>query len=366
MSRVKAPEIVLERNSVPKIVVDVLRREIRRGRWSRILPSERRLSTLLQVSRTSLRPALKQLENEGVLRSMPGHRRQIVRSGGRSSAKSEKVVALLAPYPLEQGDASLILQIEHLRDIIAHRKITLEIVVSPLCYSHRPGKALESVLGDMKADCWILLRSNRQMQEWFLHGNYPYIVLGTAFFPGVPFVDQDHKSVGRHAAATLGRLGHRRIAVIVFEPNLAGDVASVEGFSSLTEAAVDVIRHDGTAESVARAVDRMLSLSPRPTGVFSTGGPQTVGVLSRLLERGIQVPRDMSIISRNDDLALVYFNPTPAYYRHSPLKFARAIARTIDHCLNARQGSRMGTTILPEFIPGKTIGKAPGIQNQWS
>src|ERR1051326_7928005 len=64
-----------KRHSLVEQAAESLRRSLHTPEWADRLPPERQLSDLLQVSRPTLREALKLLEREGSLRISSGGRR---------------------------------------------------------------------------------------------------------------------------------------------------------------------------------------------------------------------------------------------------------------------------------------------------
>jgi DNA-binding FadR family transcriptional regulator len=63
---------------------NVIQEAIQTGIWKDNLPGERLLCERFQVSRPTLRQALKQLENDGTLSNQHGHRRKIAVKANKS------------------------------------------------------------------------------------------------------------------------------------------------------------------------------------------------------------------------------------------------------------------------------------------
>ena len=73
------PAPVPQRATLAAQVCDVLREAIRHGTWPDNLPGELELSRKLQVSRMTLRAALRMLTREGWVSSSQGRRRRVLR-----------------------------------------------------------------------------------------------------------------------------------------------------------------------------------------------------------------------------------------------------------------------------------------------
>ncbi|AHF91165.1 transcriptional regulator [Opitutaceae bacterium TAV5] len=380
-----ASTLAVDRSPLAAVVADRIAAELRQGRWTGHLPGERQLAGLFQVSRPTLRAALAALESQGLLRTAHGCRREIVARTGSPAAAAlpaggARTVVMISPYLPENIDPQIVLQLESLRELLARRGMTLSIEVRPSCYTGDAAHALERLVAETGADVWLLWHSTKTMQEWFLAKNLPHIVFGTAFHDGASLsVDLDNFATARHAAHTMRRLGHRRIALLMPRLGLAGDNMTEAGFRDGVATApagegegsagagqpiaADIIRHDGTPEGIRRALDHLLALDPRPTGIFSCRGLHTVAVMTYLHSRRLRIPEEISVISRDDDPALDFVNPVPARYHRSPAKFARAVFRLIPGCLARRNFRRKTVRIFPEFRPHGSLGSPPVLRS---
>ncbi|MBI4622325.1 MAG: substrate-binding domain-containing protein [Verrucomicrobia bacterium] len=365
---IASADLVCRKISLPATVAQAMIRALQTGQWTGELPGERKLCELLQVSRVTLRPALRQLEREGWLRTVPGQRRAVVAEIKTvpASAPSGKII-LISPLPLHEIEPFVLLGIDNLRELLARRHMLLETETRPECYGHSPAGALERLCREFRPDVWLLWRSTRAMQEWFQGQKHRHVVLGSVFQrDSSPSVDIDHVATAHHAATTFGRMGHRRIAVIVADSTLAGDLRSVEGFCAGADEyrpgplRAETVRHDGTAAGVVRSVDRVLGLVPRPTGIFSAGGRQTIAIMTRLLQLGIRIPQEMSVISRDDDYALDFVTPAPGRYYRPPIKFARGVFRQIERQLTSSSQEPRAFSIFPDFLPKETLARPAG------
>lgn len=359
-----ASGLAIERTKLPSDVARRIIAELQQGRWTNHLPGERKLAEMFQVSRTSLRPALAELEKQGWLRTAHGCRREIVGKPARDGVKpSGKTVVVLSPRSLENMDPFIVFQLESLRELLARRGMSLVIEVRPSCYENDAEIMLSRLVSDVEASVWLLWLSTQAMQEWFLEKGLPHIVFGSAFHPDASVsIDLDHFATGRHAAITMKRFGHRRIALIISRLELAGNTMAERGFRAGAgeDALVDVIKHDDTPGGIRRSVDHLLGLEPRPTAILSVRGLQTVAVITYLLGRGLRIPGDISVISRDDDPALDFVNPVPTRYYRSPAKFARLVFKLILGCLSVGNTAQKAIRVFPEFQVHASMGPAPG------
>lgn len=179
-----APALAIERPRLPSEVARRIVAELQQGRWTNYLPGERKLAEMLQVSRTSLRPALAELEKQGWLRTAHGCRRAIIGKPGRGQAKPlGKTIVVLSPRSLENMDPFIVFQLESLRELLTRRGMTLSIEVRPACYETDATGTLARLVSEVEASVWLLWLSTQSMQEWFLAKGVAHIVFGSAFHP---------------------------------------------------------------------------------------------------------------------------------------------------------------------------------------
>jgi LacI family transcriptional regulator len=118
------------------------------------------------------------------------------------------------------------------------------------------------------------------------------------------------------AVEHLIQLGHKRIGVITGRQNVMTGKDRLQGCLKAFEAhGVDVdtaLLRNGhyTVEGGMQATKELLSLSPRPTAIFSCAGVPTVGALLELKHQSIKIPKDLSFISFDDEQWMQLVNPT--------------------------------------------------------
>lgn len=339
-------------------VVGALRSALRGGEWSGWLPGERALSERLGVSRPTLRAALAELEREGWVRAEQGKRRRILRGGG---GPRRRVVAMLAPEPLEGLPAQVIFWIDRLRERLDAEGWQLEMHCDRACYSGRPERALEREVGSTNAGVWLLLRTTQRAQRWFQGRGVPCVLSGTCHVGiDLPAVDVDLRAVCRHAAGLLLGRGHRRIALILHAGMQAGDVASEAGFleafvaSGHQGAAPRVVRHDGTRAGVMRVVEGLMRHGDGPTALVVARSAPALVALTHLQRIGFRVPGDVSLVARDDDHFLEHTSPELARYRYDPALHERRVFRLL---METAQGRGAGRQVygMARLVPGETL-----------
>jgi LacI family transcriptional regulator len=100
--------------------------------------------------------------------------------------------------------------------------------------------------------------------------------------------------------------GHRRIGLIAGPYGFRSAAERRAGFEDALAAAgialprSMVAEGNYTFESGLIAADRLLDLMPRPTAIFSSNDEMAAGVMHAARQRGLDIPRDLSIIGFDD------------------------------------------------------------------
>jgi DNA-binding LacI/PurR family transcriptional regulator len=341
--------------------VQSLRDAIVAGHWQGYLPGERELCARLRVSRQTLRTALEELQREGWLEVADRKRRRIKPNRApQGAAPHSKVIAGLSIKPLLAMSASSIVMVDELRDHLTRAGFSLQLHVSPACFSAHPARALDALTARSPAAAWILFGSLEPMQAWFIRHQVPCLVAGSCA-PGValPSIDIDYRAACRHAGGLLRRNGHRRVAFIRTDAAYGGDADSEEGLresmSGDPAASLQVVRHNGTAAHLMALFDKALKSAQPPTACVVARCAHALTVVTHLLRQGKRIPEDLAVISRDDDAYLEHVTPDVTRYSVNQLQFARRVSAA------ARELAESGTLppramrLMPKLVRGETV-----------
>lgn len=134
-----------------------------------------------------------------------------------------------------------------------------------------------------------------------------YVRMGSAALdePEHMVASNDREAV-RAAVDYLIEQGHRRIGLVGGPHGFRSARERRLGFEdALSAAGIALPRSmiaDGnyTFESGLIAADRLLDLMPRPTAIFSSNDEMAAGIVHAARQRGLDVPRDLSIVGFDD------------------------------------------------------------------
>lgn len=336
-----------------------LRQQIQTGTWPHALPGELELAKQLQVGRNTIRSALAILESEGLITNRMGRRREITGQTAPTEAASQTAVLLLA-VPYHALSSTTLLWMEALRHSLHGIGWQLLTEVDSAAYRRSSGSILEALVAKHPGAVWVLHRSTMVMQRWFESRQLPTVLAGSRH-PGIslPQVDTDYRAVSRHAASRLVALGHQHLLIVGSRTALAGDEESIAGFrEGASSSSVILAKHNETPTGVIAALRQILDSRPFPTGWFILRADHFATAQTWLLQQGLHIPAQVSLISRDDEPFLQHLHPEPTRYQRSAEAFARKLHRLILAAGKPVHMTSESPLLMPDFVRGATLGKA--------
>lgn len=185
-------------------------------------------------------------------------------------------------------------------------------------------------------------------------------------------VSANDLAVGRMAAEQLFHKGHRRLGFINPKPDHVTFSRRELSFNwRAQELGATVQRFVGThpeqwelplrptrdVASVQELVDAMLAANPRLTAVFVPGDSIAALVYRALAARNLQVGRDISVISSNNERTLNsgLYPSLATIDTHAELIGERAVDLLASRLMQGERGPAVELAIEPELIPGDSV-----------
>lgn len=165
-------------------------------------------------------------------------------------------------------------------------------------------RALEMFRSRQVDGMLVYPRSHRRLDHIrrLRQSNYPVVLLVGDPDSGVDGVCVDERRGAYKATRHLIETGHRRIAIID-SANPLGNLEKCEGYlQALEEAGIGfdpALAADPQGHTVMKgywATDTLMSIAPRPTGIFAANDSLALGALRWSQKNGISVPRDVAIV----------------------------------------------------------------------
>ena len=111
---------------------------------------------------------------------------------------------------------------------------------------------------------------------------------------------------------------------------------------------------EGGLEGLYACLDSSFQISP-PSALIASSSPIYFATLHFLVNRGIRVPQDLSLVVNNDDPFFSECQPSVSHIRWSNRSVANRIVRWVNNISQGKEDTRQ-TMIKAEFIEGGTIG----------
>ncbi|RJF90950.1 LacI family DNA-binding transcriptional regulator [Sphingomonas cavernae] len=160
-----------------------------------------------------------------------------------------------------------------------------------------------------------------------------YVRMGSAELDASEhMVASNDREAVRAATQYLIETGHRRIGLVLGPHGFRSARERRQGFEDAIAAAGIALPASLTAdgnytfESGLAAGDRLLDHLPRPTAIFASNDEMAAGVIHAARQRGLEVPRDLSVIGFDDNPIAAHIWPPLTTVRWPIAAMARSAA----------------------------------------
>lgn len=355
---VPRPESLVDR------VAEVLRKRIGDGRYGDTLPGEPRLAGELMVARGTLRKALDSLSREGwISASATGTPRRVMSKSRHPKRQGTRSVGVLNPQPLDSLSAATRNFLRDLAVMAAAEGIALINHDSAAILHDRPERLLKALLAEHPADLWLLYEASIPVARFFRDTGTPAIVCGgPAVNEGLPACGFDGQAALRHAIGVFSRAGHTRIIAPTRYPRPLREQVFREEFAK-RGFSFDLQTHmpcwHSDPDQLHELLCARLNSRKRPTAWIVNGLEGLVVVFSTLLELGLRIPDDISLLTFGSDPMLKCFRPAISHYSTPHRTLALSMSRMIRAHFRSPPTSPVLKLLQTEFVPGGSVGPPP-------
>lgn len=353
---------VLQIKSASEQVADYLREQLIRGTWSTTMPGESHLLKLLGAGRDTIKAALAQLEQEGVLVNQGQGRRRLIAPPDKLQTPSLKIAII--------NYDSLLVDVDFLmRDLLAKAHHTVKVAPKTLVELNMSLKRVARLVKATSADAWIITSGSRQVLEWFLQMDIPAFSLH-GYQHGLPIAGTgvSHAECVRSTTRKLVGLGHHRIVMLSRRGRKEGSPGIVEqAFLNQMETLglpvglYNLPAWEDSPEGFRACLDSLFRHTP-PSAMFIEEPPHFWAAVQFLGNRGLKIPQDVSLICSEAARSFSLSSPPICHMHWKVEPIVRRIIRWADNIAHGKKDIRQ-TRIKVEFADGGTIGPAPGSGN---
>lgn len=278
--------------------------------------------------------------------------------------KRTRIIALL--YPAVSSDY---LDDEQLDFIASIAKIATFYDYGLLLFTSPSGEEeISRFINQGLVDGLILMEVKRQDPRVALMKQlgYPFSLIGhSEVNEGVNFVDADFFAALELSVQHLVRLNHRQMA---FLPRVADyenteynyQLEALRGFkSAVAEAGVQgtIVGCEPTALSGYEATMDLLHRQPGISAIIAGNEPIYVGVTQALEEKGLRIPKDISVVGIMPDRSAVKYTPKVTHVSIPSIEMGRLGAEFLIQQLEDKSIEPKQVILPPQFIPRQSTAR---------
>jgi len=201
-----------------------------------------------------------------------------------------------------------------------------------------------------------VIENRKQVESAVASGTPCLIINNMVEDMEVSYIAVDNRLGGRTAADYLVSLGHERIATVTGNLNTQAGAHRFEGFKKyLNEKNIElpedyVFKGDYSRRSARQAGEALLGLKNPPTAVFSASDEMALELITLIMERGLKVPEDISVIGFDDNPACL-FGPVALTTIKQPLfKMAEESVHLLSAIIEGKGKVKKKTVLKPELV----------------
>ncbi|MDB1087868.1 LacI family DNA-binding transcriptional regulator [Streptomyces sp. ACA25] len=174
-----------------------------------------------------------------------------------------------------------------------------------------------------------------------------------------PFVSPDDRAAARMAVRHLTDLGHRRIGLAIGPERFVPARRKALGFAEALEGKAEgVVQHTlFTVEGGYAAAERLLDAGC--TGIVCGSDLMALGVVRAARQRGVRVPRDLSVIGYDDSELIAFTDPPLTTVRQPVRAMANAAVGALLEELGENPVQHTEFVFQPELVVRGSTAQPP-------
>lgn len=208
-------------------------------------------------------------------------------------------------------------------------------------------------------------QKSRESIRLLQNNGMPFVLMGRRFTDlDTDYIVCDDEKGGYLAGRHLTELGHDRILVITADPCISSSRERLSGFErAMRERGIIIdprliLRSEASAQEAGRMVCRALDDGLNFTAVFSFSDYIAWEIIYSLNQRGLCVPKDLSVMGFDDVQSHMRFPPPLTTIHYPKRKIAR---QSVELLLSRIHGSAGATvhTVLDSYLVPRDTTAAP-------
>lgn len=233
------------------------------------------------------------------------------------------------------------------------------LIVTPYSRNNDPMEPVRYVVETGSADGIIISRTepDDQRVRYMTERNFPFATHGrTAMGIDHPFHDFDNHAYAVQAVAKLASLGRRRLALLAPPSNLSYYHHMRDGFAEavmelgLTEVPFITVTVDHLIDDIRQRTAEVMRRASRPDGFVSGAGAGTFALVAGIEEAGLQLGRDLDIVSKQSSRLLHMFRPQLHVVNEDVRLAGRELARAVIRRIAGTPVDELQSMSLPDRV----------------
>ena len=198
---------------------------------------------------------------------------------------------------------------------------------------------------------------NRKQVETTIENGTPCVIINNKVDDlDVNYIAVDNTNGGEQAADYLLSLGHTKIATITGNLNTQAGLQRFEGFKGLLEKKKNslpkewIYEGDYSRRCARVATEQFLNLKNPPTAIFAASDEMALEAMGVVMERGMKVPGDISVIGFDDNPACLYGPLALTTIRQPLFHMAEEAVRLVSSIMTGKLKSTKKTILAPDLV----------------
>lgn len=198
---------------------------------------------------------------------------------------------------------------------------------------------------------------NRPQVESAIRSGIPCLVINKVVNDlDVHYIAIDNFAGGEMATDYLVSLGHTRLATITGSLQTQSGQQRHKGYRTILEKrgipfrSDYVIEGDYSRRCARQGTEKLLSLPERPTAIFIASDDMALEAIAVILEHGLRVPQDISIVGFDDNPASLYGPIALTTVRQPLFPVAEEAVRYLYNIMSGKKKSLVQKVVAPQLV----------------
>jgi DNA-binding LacI/PurR family transcriptional regulator len=341
-------------------VAAYLRAELMEGRMSGVMPGVLRLEAELGVNRNTVEAALRLMEKDRLLIPQGTGRRRLIKLPEGGLTATPLRVKILTGDNSSRNNGYMV----ELRHLLLESGHSSSFTSRSLSDMRMEVSQVASLVGKTGADAWVVCAGSKEVLKWFLSQSLPcFALFGRRRRLPLASAGPDKVPAIVEATRALVGHGHRRIVMMTRRMRRLPEPGEVEqaflrelAACGIPPGSYHLPDWEESIKGFHARLENLFGVTP-PTALIIDEVPLYVAAQQFLVNRGLNVPDDVSLVCTDADPAFSWCDPPVSHICWDSAPLVGRIVRWANNVARGKDDRRASFT-KAEFVRGGTIGPA--------